>query len=159
MKDSFAKAFAIGLGVVVVAVAAIMFMQRGAHIDLPGTIMVRTVGTSDDESLAVVNLHISNPSDYTFEVHNVTMTVETDHGDVTREIVSKSDAKRLFESMPHNGPYYAPLYTNAPIAPHTSGDYTVAASFSMPERMLKDRKRFVLKLVETNGTVVEYSVK
>src|SRR6202042_312914 len=93
VKNNFAKAFAIGLGLVVVAVAAIMFMQRGAHIDLPGAITVRTLGTSPDESLALVDLHISNPSDYTFEVHNVTMTVETEHGDATREIVSKSDAK------------------------------------------------------------------
>ena len=155
MKNSFAKAFAIGLATVVVVVGAVLFMQRGAHLDLPGYMRVRTIATSENESLALVDLHLTNPSDYAFEVRNVTVTLETTHGDATQTIVSRIDALRLFDSMPHAGPFHPTLYTNFPIPPHTTADYTIAASFSMPEYMLKDRQRFVVKIEEVNGKVVE----
>ena len=155
MTNSFAKAFAIGLGAVMVVVGIVFVMQRGAHIDLPGYMRVTTIATSEHESLALVELHLTNSSDYAFQVRNVTVTVETTHGDATETIASRVDALRLFDAMPHAGPFHPTLYTNFQIAPHITADYTVAASFSMPEYMLKDRQRFVVKIEEVNGTVVE----
>lgn len=159
MNSTFAKAFGIGLAAVVVAVGIILFMQRGAHLDLPGNIKIRTLSTSPDESLALVDLHVTNPADYAFEVRNITVTVETKKGDMSRETVARSDAQRFFDSMPQAGPYHPTLYTNALIPAHTTADYTLAAPFPVPEQMLKDRQRFVVSLREINGKTIEFSEK
>jgi hypothetical protein len=159
MMSNFAKAFAFGLVAVAVAVGAILFMQRGAHMVLPGTMKVRTVPTGDNDALAVVDLHLTNPSDYTFVVHNTTVTLETAAGEFPQGIISRADAQRLFDSMPEAGPFHSTLYTDAVIAPHTTADYTVVAQFSAPEKILKDRKRFVVRIDEINGKSIEFSEK
>jgi hypothetical protein len=159
IREEFASAFAIGLIVVAIAVGAVLFMQRGAHMDLTGPMSVRVLPTSDNDALAMVNLRITNPSDYPFEVRNVTVILETKAGEFPREIVSRSDTERLFSTMPEAGPAHPTLYTKAIIPPHTTTDYTVAAQFNAPERILHDRKRFVVKIEEIDGKTAEFSEK
>ena len=155
MKDQFVKAFAIGLGVVAVAVAGIMFMQRGAYMELRGSMTVRVHATDKDTALALIDVHITNPADYGFQVADVTATLETKSGDSSTGIVSRVDAKRLFEAMPELGPFHPTLYTKYVIPPHSTGDYTLLAQFSFPEQMLLDRQRFVVRIQEANGKVAE----
>jgi len=157
MREQFVSAFVIGLIAVAVAVGGILYMQRGAHMGLTGPMTIRTLATDKDTSLALVNLHITNPADYEFEVHNVTVTLETNAGEFPTEIVSRTDAQRLFDTMPEAGPFHPPLYTKAIIPAHSTGDYTVVAQYSRPERFLKDRKRFVVRIEEINGKVAEFS--
>lgn len=157
MREQFVSAFAIGLIAVAVAVGAILYMQRGAHMELTGPMIVRTVSTDENTALALINLHITNPSDYEFQVHNVIVTLETKSGEFPTEIVSRTDTQRLFDAMPENGPFHPPLYTNAIIPAHSTADYTVIAQYSAPERILKDRKRFVVRIEEINGKVAEFS--
>lgn len=159
MRNNFAKAFAIGLAAVAVAVVVILFMQRGAHVDLPGTMKIRTIGSAPDETLVIADLHLSNPSDYNFEVRDITVRLETKSGDMSRKIVSKVDAERLFDSMPQAGPFHQALYTGALIPPHSTGDYTIAAPFGLPEQMMKIDIWLVVTIREINGTTVEFSEK
>jgi hypothetical protein len=159
MREDFMGAFAIGLVAIAVAVGAILFMQRGAHVDLPGQLVrIRTVATSDNDALAFINLHITNPSDYAFMVRNVTVILEKKSGEqFPRDIIAHSDAQRLFDAMPEAGPYHPPLYTEATIPPRTTADYTLAAQFSAPEPMLHDRKRFLVRIDGFNGKSFEFS--
>jgi hypothetical protein len=157
--SSFAKAFLIGLVIVVVAVGAILVMQRGARMDLPGQMKVRTVATDENTALALVDLHLTNPSDYSFMVKTVTVILETKTGEFPTETISRIDAQRLFDAKPEAGPYHPTLYYKAIIPAHSTSDYTVAAQFSAPESILKDRKRFVVRIEEFNGKIVEYSEK
>jgi hypothetical protein len=159
VKDQFVKAFLIGLLVVAIAVGAILFMQRGAHMDLTGPMTVRVHPTDKDTSLAILNLHLTNPASYGFQVSDVEVALETKSGDATTRIVSKTDAKRLLESMPELGPFYPTLYTKYVVPPHSTGDYTLLAQFSFPENMLNDRQRFVVKIHEADGTVAEIREK
>lgn len=157
MKEQFVAAFTIGLIVVAVAVGGILYMQRGAQMELTGPMSVRVLPTDDDTALALVNLRITNPSDYGFTVHNVTVTLETKAGEFPRGIVSRVDAQRFFDAMPDAGPFHPTLYTNAVIPAHSTADYTLASQFSAPERILKDRKRFVVRIDEINGKTAEFS--
>jgi hypothetical protein len=159
IRGEFASAFGIGLVVVAAVVGAILFMQRGAHMDLTGAMSVRTLSTGDYDALALVNLRITNPSDYSFVVRNVTVILETNAGEFPREIVSRSDTQHLFDTTPEAGPPRPTLYTNATILPHTTTDYTVAAQFSAPEKILQDRKRFVVRIEEIDGKTVEFAEK
>jgi hypothetical protein len=159
MKEQFASAFAIGLVAVAVAVGAILFMQRGAHVGLTGPMSVRTIPTDPNTALAVIDLRITNPADYDFEVSNVTVTLETKDGEFPTGIVSRVDAQRLFDAMPDAGPFHPTLYTKAIVKAHSTGDYTLLAQYSAPERILQDRKQFVVRIQEINGKVAEFSEK
>jgi hypothetical protein len=159
VREQFASAFAIGLLAVAVAVGAILYMQRGAHVDLTGPMTVRVVPTDENTSLAVFYLRITNPADYDFEVANVTVTLETAKGDYPTTTVGKVDAKRLADAMPEAGPFHPTLYTKAIIPAHSTGDYSLFAQYSAPERILKDRKQFTVQIQETNGKVATFSEK
>lgn len=157
MREQFVSAFTIGIAVVAVAVGVVFFMQRGAHMELTGPMTVRTHATDENTALAIINLHITNPADYGFEVSDVSATLETKAGDSNTRIVSKVDAKKFFDAMPELGPFHPTLYTKYVIPPHSTGDYTLLAQYSLPERMLTDRQRFVVRIQEINGKVAELS--
>ena len=159
MRQQFLSAFTIGLVAVAVVVAGIMYMQRGAHVELTGAMTVRIHGTDDNTALALIDLHIANPADYGFQVNNVTVTLETTNGEFPTGIVSGIDSKRLADAMPELGPFHATLYTKYVIPAHSTGDYTLLAQYSAPERILKDRKRFVVRVDEINGKTAEFSEK
>jgi hypothetical protein len=161
MREQFVSALAIGAVVVAVAVGAIMFLQRGAHIDLPGGMTkVRTVSTGENDALALIDLKIANPSSYKFVVRNVTVVLEKKTGEqFPQEIVSRSDSERLFNSLPDSGPYHPPLYTNATLQPGATGVYTLVAQFNAPEKILQDRKQFLVQIDEIDGKSFEFSEK
>jgi len=159
MREQFVSAFTIGLIAVAVAVGAIVFFNRGSHMDLPGQMArIRTVSTGDNDALALIDLRIANPSNYPFVVRNVTVTLEKKSGEqFPREIISRADTQRMFDALPDSGPYHPPLYTNAVVAPGATAVYTLAAQFSAPERMLQERKRFVVQIDEIDGKSFEFS--
>jgi hypothetical protein len=144
VKQQFLSAFAIGLVAVAVVVAGIMYLQHG---------------TDENTALAVIDLHLTNPAEYGFQVNNVTVTLETNAGEFPTTIISRVDAKRLADAMPEFGPFHPTLYTKYVIPAHTAGDYTVLAQYNAPERILNDRKRFVVRVEEINGKTTEFSEK
>jgi hypothetical protein len=156
VREQFLTAFGIGLAAVAVVVAGIMYMQRGAHMELTGAMTVRVHGTDENTALALIDLHIANPADYGFEIGNVTVTLETKSGDFPTTIISRVDAQRLAEAMPELGPFHPTLYTRYVIPAHSSGNYTLLAQYSAPERILNGRKRFVVQIKEINGKTAEF---
>jgi hypothetical protein len=161
MKDQFASALAIGLIAVAVTVGGILYMQRGAHVDLPGMITkVRTVSTGDNDALVLIDLRLTNPSSYPLVVHNTTVVLEKKNGDqFPQQLIARSDSQRLFDAMPGAGPFHPPLYTDVSIPAGSTGIYTLAAQYSAPERILQDRKRFFVQLDEWGGKSFEFSEK
>ena len=159
MREQFLTAFAIGLAAVAVVVAGIMYMQRGAHMELTGVMTVRVHATDENTALALIDVHIANPADYGFEVGNVTVTLETKSGEFPTTIISRVDAQRLAGAMPELGPFHPTLYTKYIIPAHSTGNYTLLAQYSAPERILNDRKRFVVRVKEINGKTAEFSEK
>jgi len=61
--------------------------------------------------------------------------------------------------MPDAGPFHPTLYTKAIVKAHSTGDYTLLAQYSAPERILQDRKQFVVRIEEINGKVAQFSEK
>jgi hypothetical protein len=159
VREQFWTAFAIGLVAVAVVAAGIVYMQRGAYMELTGAMTVRVHGTDENTALALIDLHIANPADYGFEVSNVTVTLETNAGQFPTTVISRVDAQRLADAMPELGPFHPTLYTRYVIPARTTGDYTLLAQYSAPERILNDRKRFVVRIEEINGKTVELSEK
>jgi hypothetical protein len=159
VREQFVSAFTIGLVAVAAVVAVVLYMQRGAHMELTGPMTVSVHGTDANTALATINIHLTNPADYGFQVANVTVTLETNAGEFPTTTIGRVDAQRLADAMPEFGPFHPTLYTKYTIPPHSTGDYTVLAQYSAPERILNDRKRFVVRVQEINGKVAEFDEK
>ena len=162
MKNSFAITFSIGLAVIAVAVAGIMYMQRGAHMDLLGKILkVRTVATDEENSVAVVDFQVTNPSDYPFMVREVSLILESPDGSQSPGIVSSEvDAQRFFEGMPVLGPKAGKsLIGRESVPARSTTAHIVLAQFRAPESKLQERKRFLVRIEEIDGKVYEFSEK
>jgi len=159
VREQFVQAFIIGLLVVAIAVGVILFMQRGAHMELTGEMTVKVHATDANTALAIFNLHLTNPADYGFQVSNVTVTLETDKGEFPTTTIGRADTQNLADAMPELGPFHPTLYTRYTIPPHSTGDYTLLAQYNAPEKFLNDRKRFVVRVEETNGKEAEFDEK
>jgi hypothetical protein len=160
MSKTFLIAFAIGIGIMAIAVGTIFFVQRGDKIDLPGKILkVRTVELDKDSSEAVIDFRIANPSNILFEVRTVSVEMEDSAGkSYLGQVASDTDAARLMEALPILGQKYnKTLLMKERISAHDSADRMVAARFQAPLAMLEARKRFIVRIEEVDGKVFEYA--
>ena len=159
MSKTLVIAFAIGIAVIVVAVGSVFYMQRGAHLTLPGKILkVRTAPLDDNSSIAVIDFRVTNPSDYNFMTKSVTVVLEDPSGNKTDgQTSSEMDAQRLFAGLPILGEKYnESLKQRDKVAPHVTLDRMVAARFEVPESKLTGRKRFLVQVEEVDGMVSEF---
>lgn len=154
LNRNFLTAFGVGLVVVVIAVAWMFYMQRGAHIEPAGRILkVRTLGLDDNGSVAVVDFRVTNSADYAVVVREVTVTMEAPDGSaVEGATVSEGDARRLFQYYPVLGQKYNDsLIIRDRIKPHATLDRMIAARFEIPVAKLDGRKRLKLSVVDIDG--------
>ena len=122
MKNRAAATFAIGIGIIAIAVAGILFMQRGARIGLAGSVLkVRTAPLDENSTVAVLDFRITNPSNILLEVLQVTVEMEDAAGKTaTGSVIGETDARRVFEAVPALGPkFLTSLGMKQRIAPHT----------------------------------------
>ncbi len=160
MKDRFPAAFAIGVVLVAVAVAASLLMQRGARIGLTGSILkVRTTQLSDNSSVAVLDFRFANPSKLPFVVRTVTVVLEDKDGNqYDGQTISEVDARRLFDAIPLLGQKYnTTLLIRDKIPANGTEDRMVAARFEAPESKLESRKRFLIRIEDVDGPITEIS--
>jgi hypothetical protein len=162
MKNRFAATFAIGIGIIAIAVAGILFMQRGARIGLAGNILkIRTAPLDENSTIAVLDFRFSNPGNVSFWVRTVSLVMEDKDGSQYEgKVISESDAKRLFQVMPLLGEKYnETLVLRDQIRGHTSEDRMVAARFEAPEARINARKRFIVRIEEVDGNISEIAEK
>lgn len=150
----------VGIGVVAVAalVGVILYIQRGAHLELKGSIQkVRTLATDDASVVVVIDFRFVNPSDYRFVVRKVEVSMEDQQGRVLEgAVASEVDAKRLFDSYPVLGQKYnETLLMRTKVGPRESMDRMVAARFEIPEKLLQQRKQLRIRVEDVDGAVSE----
>lgn len=153
-------AFAAGLAAVVIMAAAILYIQRGAHIRLDGEIkQVRTAAMDDYSSVMVVDFRFSNPADYPFVVRRVDVSIVDADGHVyDGASISEVDAVRLFEYYKALGQKFNDtLLMDDQIAPRSTQDRMIAARFAVPERILEGRRSVTVRVEEVDGAVAEFS--
>jgi hypothetical protein len=162
MRKNFLIAFAVGLGLIGIIVAGVLYMQRGARVGLAGSFLkVRTAPLDDNSSVAVVDFRFRNPGDVNFVVRTVTLVLEDASGNqVEGRTVSESDAKRLFEGIPLLGQKFNDtLIMRDKVPARSAQDRMVAARFEVPEAKIEQRKRLLLRIEDVDGPVTEISEK
>lgn len=147
-----------GLGVVAFAVVGVLYMQRGARIELKGAVLkVRTQAMDEKSAVAVVDFRFANPSNHPFVVRQVDVTIEDKDGKVLESsAVSDLDARRLFEYYPQLGQKFNDtLMMRNKIPPGQSMDRMIVARFEVPEAELQSRKKLTVRIVDLDGAAPE----
>jgi len=160
MRSQFAVAFGVGLALIGLVVAGVLFMQRGARVGLTGNVLkVRTAPFDDGGCVAVLDFRFTNPGNVLFMVRGVTVVMEEKDGKQYDGItVAEVDAQRLFEAVPLLGQKFTPtLVERDKIPGHTFQDRMIAARFNAPESRIEARRRFLIRIEEVDGTVSEIS--
>ena len=158
LSRQFLVTFGVGLVVVLIAVGVIMYIQRGAHVELKGAILkVRTLALSDNSSLAVVDFRFANPSNYPFVVRSVDVSAVGPSGqNLTSMPVSEVDAKRIFEYYPVLGQKFnSSLLPRDKIGAQHQEDRMIVARFEVPVEQLDKRKNLTIRIEDVDGPVSE----
>lgn len=160
MTKKFAIFFGIGVVVIAVAIAMVLTSTKGSHLVLNGKVMkVRTGALSEDDSIAVMDLRLENPSDVPFVVRQVEVTLEKKDGSMADgSVVSRGDLKQLFQYNRFLGDQYNDALTiKDEVAPHKTIDRMVAARFEVKQQDLETAKAIHLSIQDMDGPLFETS--
>lgn len=162
MSKNFLIALGVGIVCIAVAVAGILYMQKGARVGVSGQFLkVRSAPLDESSTIVVLDFRVTNPSDYPFVPRNVTVIYEDPSGNRTEGITAPElDAKHVFEGIPTLGEKYnQTLIERDKVPPRGQLDRMVMARFNLPETQLQGRKQFVIKVEEIDGQIFEIPEK
>jgi len=146
----------LGIGTVIVglAVTGIFYNQRGAHVELLGSILkVRTLALDENSAAAIIDFRARNPSDYPWVVRTAEVTMTDASGKpYDGSAISEMDATNLFQYFPALGQKFNPsLILRTKIKGGESVDRMLAVRFEVPEKALQARKSLRIHIVELDG--------
>jgi hypothetical protein len=159
MSKNFLIAFSIGLVIIGLLVAGVMFMQRGSAIEFQAKFLkVRTAPLDETSTVAVVDLRLTNPSDLLLQIRQVQLEMEDAKGTrIPGDVISDGDTRRVFEALPVLGTkFLETLSMRQRVTSRSTGDYMVAARFAVPVAQVDARARFVLHVEEVDGKSFEF---
>jgi hypothetical protein len=150
----------LGLGLIGMSalVAVLLYLQRGAHLELKGSIQkVRTLALPDSSTVVVIDFRFANPSDYLFVVRQVEVLLDTPGGQtLAGAVASDADARQLFTYYPILGQRYnETLLIRSRVAPRQSHDRMLAARFELSEEQVQQRKGLRIRVEDVDGAVCE----
>lgn len=154
----------VGVGLVVIAGGIFMVFSstKGAHLELKGQILkVRTGALDDQNSAAVLDFRVENPSDIPFVVREVNVTLEKQEGTTAEgQLVSKVDMDQLFQYNRFLGQQYnGALSLRDKVPPHATVDRMIAVRFEVPVAQLENGKAVRLQIQDLDGPLFETSHK
>jgi len=158
MSKQLAIFFGVGIVVIAIALALILSSTKGSHLVLNGKILkVRSGALSEDDSIAVMDMRLENPSNVPFVVRQVDVTLEKKDGTMAEGlVVAKGDLKQLFQYNRFLGDQYNDSLTiKDQIAPHATVDRMVAARFEVKNQDLESAKAIHLSIQDMDGPLFE----
>jgi hypothetical protein len=154
----------VGVGVAVIAIAIFFVFSstKGSHLELKGEIIkIRTGALDEQNSAAVLDFRLENPSNIPFVVRDVSATLEKLDGTTTEAlVVARSDMKSLFQYNRFLGQQYNDTLTiKDKIAPHATVDRMVAVRFEVPDQQLESAKAIHLEIQDMDGALFDTTHK
>ncbi len=149
---------AIGLAIVAVGIAFVLYLTRGAHMRLEGTVQLVRVQAIDDRSCVVVaDFRFVNPADYPFVVRDAELLLEDADGKILKGMaIGETDAQRLFQYYPLLGQKYnESLILRDRIEPGQKLDRMIATRFEFPAATAELRRRVIIRVEEVDGAIAE----
>ena len=147
----------VGLVVVALVAGIVYWSNRGSQVRLGGQIVrVRTLATSDSSSVLIAEVRIENPARVPFIVREVRLSMTNAKGlPVAADPIAQGDLDRLLGYFPAEGPRYnETLKVKSKIGGGSRADWTVPASFRLPQSELDARRSFSVDIEDVDGVVV-----
>jgi hypothetical protein len=150
-------AFVVGLGVVGAAIFGAVYMNRGSHVNLTGSILKVRSLKDGDGAIVLADFRVTNTAAMPFVVNSVEMSMETPEGEVAKAVMfSKSDVENVTKYLKLLGPRYNDVLSiQDKLPPVQTVDRMAAGRFMFPPKFLDSRKTLRLKIREVDGVVVE----
>jgi hypothetical protein len=158
MNREFLRYAALGLLVAAALVAAVLYLNRGAHVVVKGSVQkVRTQAMDERSVVVVADFRFVNPSDYPLIVRDAKLMLEDAQGRrVEGMMVGEVDAERLFRYYPLLGPKYnRSLIARDRVEPREQMDRMIAARFELPEGAVRSCRRLIIRVEDVDGAVSE----
>ena len=154
----------VGIGVAVIAVAIVLVLSstKGSHLELKGEILkIRTGALDEQNSAAVLDFRLENPSDIPFVVRDVSAKLEKLDGTTFEGmVVARADMNMLFQYNKFLGQRYNDALTiKDKIAPHSKLDRMVAVRFEVPDNQLEGAKAIHLEIQDMDGALFDTTHK
>ena len=133
-------------------------MNRGAYVELRGSVQkVRIQGVDDQSAIVVVDFRFANPSDHPFIVRSVAVLIEDAKGNsLEGTSVAEVDAGRIFQYYPLlGGKFNDALKIRDKVPQKESLDRMIAARFEVPASLLESRRKLTIRVEEVDGNVSE----
>jgi hypothetical protein len=158
VSKQFLIFFGVGVVAIAIALVAIFAGTKGSHLELKGKIMkIRTGALSDQDSIAVLDFRVENPSDVPFVVRQVEVSLDEKDGSMAEGAnIAKDDLKGLFQYNRFLGDQLNDALTiKDTIPPHTTVDRMVASRFDVTNRDLEASKAIHLSIQDVDGPLFE----
>jgi hypothetical protein len=158
MSKRFLILFGVGVVIIASAVFAILYSHKGNHLELTGKVLkVRTGALSEADSIAVLDVRLTNVSDVPFEVRQVQVILtKADGATSDAALIAKMDLHQVFQFNRFLGDQYNDsLSIKDVIPPHGTVDRMVAARFDVPNKDLEASKSMLLSIQDMHGTLFE----
>jgi hypothetical protein len=160
MSKVFLATFVAAAAIIVGLVAWGFVSTKGNHLEPAGKIgKLRTQPADDGLTIVIADFNIVNDSDRPMEVRSIDATLEMPDGQaVAASQVPSPDIAKLFRAYPLLGEQFnPPLHLREVIPGHQSVDRMVAMSVEAPAALVDKRKRFVIRIEDVTGPVLELS--
>ena len=149
--------FVVGLALVGGALFGVLYLNRGSHVELKGSILkVRSLADGDG-AIVFADFRVTNSAAIPFVVNSVKMSMETPEGEVAEAVMfSKVDVGRVTRYLKFLGPQYNDVLSiQDKIPPVQTVDRMAAGRFAFPPKFLQQRKTLRIKIEELGGVVSE----
>ena len=158
MSKRFFILFGVGIVIIAIAVFAVLYTHKGNHLVLNGKVLkIRTGALSDQDSIAVLDMRLENPSDVPFVVRQVLVILNKQDGSTAdASLIAKMDLHQVFQFNRFLGDQYNDsLSIKDTIPPHGTVDRMVAARFDVPVKELEASKSILLSIQDMGGPLFE----
>jgi hypothetical protein len=143
--------------VVGAALAAMIYMNRGSHLELKGEILKVRSLPDGDGAIVFVDFRVTNKAAIPFVVNAVKMTMETPDGEVASAVIfSRLDVQKVTRYLKLLGPQYNDVLTiQDKLPPVQTVDRMAAGRFNFPPKFLQQRKTLRIRIEEVDGVASE----
>lgn len=158
MSREFFKYAGFAVVGLLLAIAVILFINRGSHVVINGSINnVRTEAMNSSSSVAVIDFQFVNPSNFTFIVRTTEVILEDAAGLEHRaNPVSARETERLFQYYPSLGQRQNPSLTmREELEPDQTINRMICALFKVPVETINNRSRLTIRVEDVDGVVSE----
>ena len=142
----------IALVVIGIVVGVIAYFNRAKPPASGGIDEITAVSVPGDSTMAAINVHFANSSEYLIKVHGIKATVQTSKGEFSDDAANAADYARYYQAFPDlKQNAKTPLMLDARIAPGANGIGTIIVSFPIPKDVFDSRQSLTVTVEPYDG--------